>query len=134
MSDSNEACSRDIEKLADCEAAAMASGDIDAYCALLHENAIFLPPNSLPKEGVELRDWMSDFLLNYKIEWNRYIHDEVVVFGEYAYHRYSYSWRVIPRSSSKSILAQGKGVHVMRRSAIGNWKLFREIWNSNPSS
>ena len=133
MVQTNQQAAQTIEQLADREAVAMANGNMDVYQLLLHQDAIFLPPNTLPKHGSDLRNWMGEFIHNYQIEWDEFVHEETVVFGEYGYHRYTYSWRITPKSGGKEIVAQGKGLHIMRLMPDAGWKIFREIWNSNPS-
>ena len=125
--------SNELDALADMEVEAMARGDVDAYLALLDEEAVFLPPGLLPKEGAELHNWMRQFLTGFTIEWIQFTHDEAYVCNDYGYHRYTYKWRFYPKSGGEEIMAQGKGLHIMRRRAGGSWKLYREIWNANPA-
>jgi ketosteroid isomerase-like protein len=129
------ASSRDVQQVvavADEEAAAARDGDAAAYFAVLAEDAVFLPPNQDAKQGAELRDWLSNFLGTYKVEWLEYVHDESVIMGDLAYHRYSYRWKVTPKAGGEPTLASGKGLHVLQREPDGGWKISRNLWNTSP--
>jgi ketosteroid isomerase-like protein len=115
------------------QAAAMRDGRSDACLAQYTDDAILLPPNLLPKTGAELRDWMSDFLRRFRVEWLSFNHDEMTVGRDLAYHRYSYTWRVTPRDGGASTVASGKGLQILRRARDGSWRIAREIWNANPA-
>jgi len=115
------------------EVDAIRDGDINRYLAILADDAVFLPPNVSPKSGDELRHWLTDFLQRVRVEWTKFIHEETVAAGDLAYHRYSYSWRVTPRSGGETIVGQGKALQILRRGEDGRWKLSRSIWNANPA-
>ena len=122
-----------IIELVDHEVAAMRVGDIDQYVALLTDDAVLFPPNVLPKAGVELRQWLGEFLQRVRVEWLSFVHDEVGVSGDLGYHVYSYTWRTIPKGRGDATIGSGKGVHIVRRDATGAWRIAREIWNGNPA-
>ena len=129
------ASSRDVQQVvavADEEAAATRDGDAAAYFAVLADDAVYLPPDQGAKQGAELREWLSDFLGRFSVEWLEYVHDESVIVGDLAYHRYSYRWRVTPKSGGEPTLASGKGLHVLQREADGGWKISRNLWNVTP--
>jgi ketosteroid isomerase-like protein len=115
------------------EAAAIRAGDIARYLAILSDDALFLPPNSKPMGGGELREWLRDFVERFTIEWRSFVHEDAVVVGDLAYHRYSYSWTVTPKSGGEPTLAHGKGMHILRRQADGARKMSRNIWNAAPA-
>jgi ketosteroid isomerase-like protein len=133
MKSETDAAYREVEAAVDCEVAAVASGDMAAYQSVLDEEAIFLPPNLAPKRGAELREWLGEFLERFTIQWLSFVHEETGVSGDLAVHRFAYTWRVSPRTGGEPIVAQGKGIHIFRRGAGGNWKIWREIWNANPA-
>jgi ketosteroid isomerase-like protein len=115
------------------EAAAMRTGDFARYLAILSDDALFLPPNSKPMEGNELREWLRDFVERFTVEWRTFVHEEAVAVADLAYHRYSYCWTVTPKSGGAPTLARGKGMHILRRQADGAWKMSRNIWNAAPA-
>jgi ketosteroid isomerase-like protein len=123
-----------IVRLVDREVAAMGAGDIDQYVALLTDDAILLAPNTLPKAGAELRQWLGEFLQRVRVEWLSFVHDEVGVHGDLGYHVYRYTWRTTPKGSGEPTVSSGKGLHIVRRGADGAWRIAREIWNANPAA
>ena len=116
------------------ERAAIATGDTGRYFAALADDAIFLPPNTTAKSGAELRDWLSQFVKNFRVEWLDFDSREVQAFGETAYHIYSYRWRVTPIAGGEGTISSGKGLHILRREPDGSWKIARGIWNSTPET
>ena len=56
---------------------------------------------------------------------------EIEVVNDLAYHVYNYVWSVTPRKGGETIKGQGKGMHILRRTEKGEWKIAREIWNNN---
>lgn len=113
---------------------ALQTGDIDQYLAVLTDDAIFMPPNSLSKTGAELRSWLRGFLGAFRVEWLCFTSTETLLADEIAFHSYTYTWRVCARAGGEPTVASGKGVHLLRRQPDGSWKIAREMWNSNPAS
>jgi ketosteroid isomerase-like protein len=123
-----------VEAILDREVGAIASDDIAAYLAILDDEAMFLPPNLEPKQGADLREWLGDFLQRFAVRWLSYAHEETRVEGDIAFHRFTYSWKVTPKSGGEPTVGYGKGLHILRRVASGDWKLWREIWNARPAA
>lgn len=129
----SEADRRRINAIAGQEAAEIEAGDFKRYLALLSDDALFMPPNVLPKAGDELREWLRDFLERYSVEYLKLTDDETVVEGSLAYHRFTYGWKVTPKAGGETKVGHGKGLHILRRQPDGAWKIFREIWNAIPA-
>jgi len=127
-----EALRQEVLGVIDQQARAFNTGDINAYLAILTEDAVFLPPNEPAKTGEELRTWLSTFLEEFTVEGLRYDTQEAVVTGNLAYHRHEFRWTVIPKAGGKPMLAQGKGIDILRRGPDCCWKLARIIWNATP--
>ncbi len=133
MTTSSEIADRqEVLAVIDREIRAVSTGDAAAYFAILDEEATFLPPNLDPKHGTDLREWLRDFLESFTVEWLNFLHYETEIAGDFAYHRYAYSWRVTPRSGGPAAVARGKGLHTLRRQGA-EWKILCEIWNASPS-
>jgi len=128
------ACRDSVLEAVGTERNAIESGDMDGYRAVLTDDAVFLPPNSHPKEGQELREWLRAFVDGFRAEWSSYVSTEVVESGDTAYHSFTYTWRLHPRAGGEPITASGKGVHLLRRGSDGAWRIAREIWNASPAS
>ena len=94
------------------------------------EDAILFPPNAksiLGREAIipfyQKYPPMSDF--NQEIE-------EMEVFGDYAYLRLNYSFP-INQPGLNSYSDTGVIFCIMQKQNDGNWKIWREIWNSDIS-
>lgn len=122
-----------VNSVIDAELAAMADDDIESYLALLTEDALFLPPGLPSIGGEELHAWLSEFLGQWRVEWLGFHHNETEVAGNLAFHRFSYSWRLEPKSGGQLQVSHGKGLHILRRCAGGDWKIARETWNDRPT-
>ena len=116
------------------ESNAITSGDAERYMAILSEDAVFMPPNSLSKSGEELRQWLREFLGQTAVECLQMVHGETVIAGDLAYHEYGRSWRTRPRAGGPAAIAHFKGLHIVRRQEDGSWKLARNIWNVSPTT
>jgi len=123
---------QNISALINQEVNAVSAGDVETYHALLTDDAVFMPPNSPAKTGEELRHWLRDFLECFTVEWMEFIHGNIEVTGDLAFHEYTYKWRVTPKEGGKTNVSGGKGIHIVRRQRDGSWKIAREIWNANP--
>jgi ketosteroid isomerase-like protein len=115
------------------ESAVMAAGDVQGWLDLLAEDAIYLPPNSPPKSGSELRVWLAEFLRTFVVEWLEYKDGATEISGDLAVHDYSYFWRVTPRAGGPPVLGRGKGIQVLHRGSGGSWKIVRNVWNATPA-
>ncbi len=122
-----------IGSVTDAEVEAMAEDDIERYLPLLSEDALFLPPGLPSIGGEELRAWLREFLGEWRVEWLAYKHNETEVVGDLAFHRFSYSRRLEPKKGGQLEVSHGKGLHILRRSADGDWKIARETWNDRPT-
>jgi len=122
-----------VDSAIDAEVAAIADDDIEGYLALLTEDALFLPPGLPSIGGEELRAWLREFLEQWRIEWLAFRHNETEVAGDLAFHRFSYSWRLEPKSGGPLRVSHRKGLLILRRSADGDWKIARKTWNSRPT-
>ena len=122
-----------IQSVIDAEVEATAEDAIERYLPLLSEDALFLPPGLPSIGGEELRAWLREFLGEWHVEWLAYKHNETEVVGDLAFHRYSYTWRLQPKSGGQLQVSHAKGLHILRRSADGEWKIARETWNDRPT-
>ena len=127
-----ETLRQEILNIINQEARAINTGDMNAYLAILTDDAVFLPPGDPAKTGEELRGWLNAFLEDFTIEGLRYDTQEVVVVGDLAYHWYAFTWTVTPKVGGKPMPEQRKGIHILRLMPDGCWKLAREIWNATP--
>jgi ketosteroid isomerase-like protein len=118
--------------LSEREAAVMQTGDMNQYLTILSKEAVFMPPNTSAKRGEQLRQWLREFVNSNLVEWPRFEHGETMVAGDLAFHEYVYTMKVTPKSGGAPAVGHGKGLHVLRREADGEWRILRNIWNASP--
>jgi len=123
-----------ISAVLDQEVAAIAAGDAASYVATLAEDAVFMPPNLPAKMGAQLQSWLGEFLQQVMVQWLALTHVDTVVAGDLAYHVFACSWRVTPKPQGDPKVLHFKGLHILRRNPSGEWKISREIWNTNPEA
>lgn len=121
-----------VHSVIDHETTAIAHGDSKAYSAVLTDDAVFMPPNIPAKTGPALRQWLDDFLRSVSVRWLNFVHGETAAVGDLAFHAFTCSWRVTPKTGGEAKVLHFKGLHVLRRGADGVWRIHREIWNTNP--
>jgi ketosteroid isomerase-like protein len=92
------------------------------------EDAIIFPPNAKSIIGQEA---LTGFYQNYPpmSDFNQKI-EEMEVFGDYAYLRLKWSIPVT-QTGINPYIDSGMIFCIMRKQNDGNWKIWREIWNSD---
>ena len=93
------------------------------------EDAILFPPNAKSVEG---RESITAFYQNYPpmSDFSQKI-AEMEVLGDYAYLRLNWSIPVKQTELNPSYVDTGVIFCIMRKQSDGNWKIWREIWNSD---
>jgi len=110
---------------------AMNRGDVDAFFDALNEDAVFFPPNEPAKRGEELREFMSQFLDQYTVHFDRYADEEIEVAGALAVNHYSYRWTVAAKVGGEPQTAEGHGIRILKRQDDGAWKITHEMWSAH---
>lgn len=64
----------------------------------------------------------------------QYASDEVVVMGEWAYDRGSYTASMTPKAGGPAGADRGKYLWLLHRQADGSWKYHRVIWNADAAA
>jgi len=108
---------------------AMNRGDVEAFFDVVSKDAIFFPPNEPAKSGEELCEFMSEFLDQYTVHFDRYVDEEIEDVGQLAVNHYSYRWTVVAKSGGEPETWQGHGIRILKQ-ADGAWKITHEMWSS----
>jgi uncharacterized protein (TIGR02246 family) len=114
-------------------ASAFNKGDGASVAALYTEDALLLPPGGARVDGREAIQafWQGAIdqgLTDIKLE-----AVEVESAGNTAYEVGGFSLKA-PNESGELVSSTGKYIVVWHKSADGNWRLHRDIWNSTPQS
>lgn len=109
----------------------IASGDLDGWIAQFTEDAIFMPPNSVILKGKEAgREFARPWFEQLNIEFDISV-DEIEVYGDWAFARWSYSGRNTPKAGGETIQENGKEIWILKRQSDGSWKCSHIIYNTD---
>ena len=78
----------------------------------------------------EIRSFITDFLENYKFQFNPWQSDEIQFLGDWAFHRYSAIATITPKGGGDSFELDRKYIGILRKEA-GVWKVSHHIFNTN---
>ncbi|MCB0167201.1 MAG: SgcJ/EcaC family oxidoreductase, partial [Anaerolineae bacterium] len=129
--DDVEAVTAAVNKVWDQYASSLNAGDVDRYMALWADDAMQLPPDSLPLVGKDtlragLESEVKEITYDMKIT-----NEEVNASGDMAVARGTYAATITPKDGSEPITIDGKYMTLLKRQSDGSWKIFRDIYNSN---
>ena len=110
---------------------AMTANDAAALAQLVTSDVILMPPHQPPVTGREgVVDWFSDVVKQARTVAVAVPQREVIVSGDVAIERGTFTWKVAPTASPSQIEDRGNFLAIWRRQADGSWKVERQIWNS----
>lgn len=113
--------------------AAAVRGDAEAYLTYFDDEVILaeMVPGQTPVIGKHaLRPWITDFLKNNKFAWTDYKSEEVLVFGNLAFHRYTGVASFAPKSGGETVRLPRRYIDILRRDSKGDWKIWHHVWTA----
>jgi uncharacterized protein (TIGR02246 family) len=111
--------------------AAVSAENADGYVALLATDAVLMPPNEPPIFGKEaIRSWNQAQFQQITIDVTS-VPEEQVIAGDWAFHRGTARFHVMPRTGGPAFQDTGKFVIIYHRDSEGRWKIARDIWSTN---
>jgi uncharacterized protein (TIGR02246 family) len=111
---------------------AIATGDTERYVGLITDDAVLMPPSGPPVVGRQaIRSWSEAIAKRFRITKYLPVNDELVIAGDWAFRRATFSWTVTPTAGGDSIQDSGKFIILYKRQSDGSWRVARDIWNSN---
>jgi len=112
--------------------AAVNSGDIEGTLARIADDMIAIPPDGPPTVGIAaLRADLEGFFRDYAMQ-SQTTPDEVVVAGDLAFVRASYTDTVTPKGEGEQIESSGVWLILLRKQLDGSWKMWRDMWSVLP--
>lgn len=112
-------------------AGAVSSGNADAVVALWDEAGVRMPPNAPALVGkAAVRAAFAKQFAAYTLEMVT-IPDDIVLSGDYAIVRGHYTVTMRPKAGGVPVYTDAKNLTIWKKQADGNWRLYRDCFNSN---
>jgi uncharacterized protein (TIGR02246 family) len=110
----------------------LAADDAERWIQLWVEDGVQLPPGAPPNVGRDvIFASISGAMEQYGYR-DMDIHvDEMLLTGDLAIARGTYTVNLVPRDGGDPILVDGKYTTTFQRQPDGSWKIYRDIFNSN---
>jgi uncharacterized protein (TIGR02246 family) len=120
-----------IDRLREVHVAAVNAGDAAGWAACFADGGIQMPPNFGANAGkAAIQGWSKGLFGLFSCQFKLSV-DEVQVSGDWAFERGRYDITLTPRSGGGSMDDNGKYITIYRRQPDGDWKIARDIWNSD---
>jgi ketosteroid isomerase-like protein len=113
--------------------AAINSNDTDTVMAMYDKDAKILQPNlgHIVSGLAEIRVWVDQYFTAYKTHWKK-VPIANFVCGDFGFDEGIDTAVDIPRGGDPTpIHSNCKGILIYKKQENGEWKIFRDIWNSN---
>ena len=109
----------------------ISSDDLDGWLAQFTDDAIFMNPNAEILKGVEAsRQHAQPFFEQFDNDMVITV-DEIEVCGDWAFARWSFTWRFTPKVGGDTIQEKGKEIWILKRLTDDSWKCSHIIWNTD---
>src|SRR2546423_15291306 len=104
-------------------------GDVAALVSNYADNAVVLSPNMTAWEGRgAISQGLTGYLAQISLVDGRVVTKDVILAGDYAIERGTYSWTLHPKTGTGAdIVDTGKYLTVWERQEGGSWKIIRDI-------
>ena len=110
------------------------NGQADSIPVLVANDAIILPPNASTLTGkAAFADWVRGAIQNMTFHVD-YESQEVVVSGDWAFDRGTYTRVITPKAGGAAVTERGKYLWLLHREADGTWRYARSVWNSDAAT
>jgi len=120
-----------INKLNEEYVAAENAGDVDGIMMLYTDDAVLMLPNQLSLTGTAaIRSHFQAFFDMFSVE-EVLSPGEVVVTGDWAFARATFSVKVTPRAGGDMTQDHGKGIAIYRKEPGVPWRYARLVFNSD---
>lgn len=132
--DDGSSMDADVQAITDLrtqEIAAAEAGSVEELLALRTEDFVAMPPGQPPVHGqAEVRAFLQQMFDAVTLE-ETVTSEEVVVAGDWAYDRGTFTGTATIRETGDAIEVNGKYLWVVERQPDGSWKYSVQMWSDN---
>jgi ketosteroid isomerase-like protein len=108
----------------------MKSGDIDGIVSLFADDVVIMSPNDSTLYGAaEWREWLEEYIQNFRIAALSEPNREIIMDGDFATEWSSYMVAIEPLAGSGRMRDDGRSLTIWKRQG-DTWKIWRMMWNS----
>ena len=120
-----------VDKAHDQWLEAMKANDPAALGRLVTDDVVLMPPHGEPIVGRHaVVEWFANVVRQARTKDVNVTQREVMVAGDLAIERGSFTWKVAPAGRTSDVEDRGNFVAIWKRQSDGSWKTLRNIWNS----
>lgn len=131
MSDSQEADVSAINDLRRREIKAAEAGDVEGLLSIRTEDFTAMPPGQDPVCGKQaVSAFLSGMFEQVSIQ-ETVVSDDIVVSGELAYDRGTFTGSATPKAGGDPMELNGKYLWIARREEDGSWRYAVQMWSDN---
>ena len=121
-----------IERFVEQMIAMFNDGNVESLLATMTDDAVIMPPNEPKISGKEaISAWTKSFFAPFKNYHLICSLEEVQVAGNWAFILGQYRLTLTPKAGGEVIYKMGKFIDILDQQPKGDWKLAREIFNSD---
>jgi uncharacterized protein (TIGR02246 family) len=122
----------DLARTRDAHVAALNAGDADGWVSCFTPDGVQMPPNEPANEGTDrIRAWSAGMLAAFNTDFRLEVDEEERLGDDWALERGIYWIALTQETGGKPIRDHGKYITLYRRDADGEWRIARDIWNSD---
>ena len=118
--------SRTIAELRD----AVNAGDAARVYQITSDDFEIMAPGQQALSGASAREFLSGMVRQFRAELKPFTNEQIIVFGDWAFQRYTYELTLTPRAGGSASTQRGDGIHVFHRDTVGAWRLAKDVFTS----
>ena len=122
----------DFEKTTAAFHDALRTNNSEGLFTFVDADVVMMPPNEASIRGkAAMQDWYRAFLSAFRTTKLVLKDREVTVSDSWATEVGQYEWGLQPAAGGDIVVDKGNYMQLWKRTPDGNWRFFREIWNSS---
>ncbi len=113
--------------------AALSAGDGPRWGAAFTDDAVVMRPGEPSTIGRDANIERMQLVFDQNVLQIAFSVEEILIFGDWAFARATYSETVTPKASGEPREIYGKSVNLLKRQVDGSWKIARRMGHRDPS-